>query len=101
MAEGVPEPGSPTSRPEICCNLQPGDRDLHRESLGSVGLQKLGSLLGVDGEPHRAAHNQGHARTSAGNQGKPPSQEDHGEVCTRLGGSLKEALGLSWRYQIR
>lgn len=62
VVELVPEPGSPTSKPETCYNLSPGDCDLQREGLGSDGLQKLGSLLGLEGEPHRDDHSQGHVR---------------------------------------
>ena len=60
VVELVPEPGSPTSKPETCYNSRPGDL---REGRGSDGLQKLGSSLGLEGDPHRDDHSQGHVRT--------------------------------------
>lgn len=87
-------------RPELCCNLGPGDCGLHREGLGSHGPQQPGSSLGVDGELHRAAHSQGQVRTPTGSRlwvtmAKLPLLCGPDEVCMRLGGSIREALGLS------
>lgn len=105
MAELVPEPGSPPLDqsfvviygPETVAYLEKAWDQLGQGSQ-AAGWEWMVSLTEL---PTRPCENSGR-RQAMGQPGQaPPSEWSTGKVCTRPGGSMKEALGLSERYHVR